>query len=180
MTAPALGSLTTTPARDMPGDVAPSTARALTDLGLLDTAGVVRIDPDLSDTEEFMKHYCIDPDSSANCVLVAGKRDGEQRVAGCMVLASTRADVNHVVRKELDVRKASFLPMDQAVEESGMEYGGITPLGLPGAWPVLIDSRVDACETVVIGSGLRRSKILLPGHALSVIPGSRILDGLGR
>lgn len=164
----------------MQSSLAPSTALALAQLGLLDTAGVVDIDPDLADTAEFMEHFGIDPDTSANCVLVAGKREGQQRIAACMVLASTRADVNTVVRKELDVRKASFLAMDQAVRDSGMESGGITPFGLPEEWPVLVDSRVDAADTVVIGSGLRRSKILLPGHALSVIPGSRILEGLAR
>lgn len=159
--------------------VASPTARALEALGLLDTAGVVEIDPDLSDTAEFMEHYGIAADVSANCVLVAGKRAGDRRVAACMVLASTRADVNNVVRKELDVRKASFLGQDEAVASTGMEYGGITPIGLPAEWRVLIDSCVDAAETVVIGSGLRKSKILLPGSALQAIDGSRILDDLG-
>lgn len=177
---PALGALTTAPAREMTGSIAPVTARALEALGLLDIAGVVDIDPDVSDTAAFMERYEVEPDTSANCVLVAGKREGEQRVAACMVLASTRADVNGVVRKELDVRKASFLGMEQAVRETEMEYGGITPIGVPATWSVLIDSRVDAAETVVIGSGVRRSKILLPGHALAAIPGSRILEGLGR
>ena len=64
--------------------------------------------------------------------MVAGRRDGEERVAACVVRADTRADVNNLVKRTLDVRKASFLPMDRAVEESGMEYGGITPVGLPG------------------------------------------------
>ncbi|GAB3568472.1 YbaK/EbsC family protein [Spelaeicoccus albus] len=177
---PTLGTLTTKPAGEMTDAIAPVTARALQALGLMETAGVVEIDPELSDTAAFMERYGVDPDTSANCVLVAGKREGQQRIAACMVLASTRADVNTVVRKELNVRKASFLPMDQAVADSGMEYGGITPLGLPEAWPVLIDARVDAADTVVIGSGVRRSKILLPGSALRAIPGSRILEGLGR
>jgi hypothetical protein len=48
-----------------------------------------------------------------------------------MVLATDRADVNRTVRKHLDVRKISFASMDEAVSRTGMEYGGITPIGLP-------------------------------------------------
>ena len=73
-------------------------------------------------------------------MLVAGKRGEDERVAACVVAASTFADVNKRVRKLLDVRKASFLPMDRAVADSGMEYGGITPVGLPGGYRVLVDS----------------------------------------
>ena len=76
--------------------------------------------------------YGISLDTGANCVVVGGRRDGEDRVAACLVRADTRADVNNLVKRTLDVRKASFLSMDRAVEESGMEYGGITPIGLPG------------------------------------------------
>ena len=64
-------------------------------------------------------------------MVVAGRRDGEERVAACVVRADTRADVNNLVKRVLDVRKASFLSMERAVEESGMEYGGITPVGIP-------------------------------------------------
>jgi prolyl-tRNA editing enzyme YbaK/EbsC (Cys-tRNA(Pro) deacylase) len=66
------------------------------------------------------------------------------------------------------------------VEATGMEYGGITPIGLPMDWPVLIDSRVVEAELVVIGSGVRRSKILLPGALLARLPGAEVLEGLGR
>ncbi len=83
-----------------------------------------------------------------------------------------------MVRRYLDVRKASFLPTEHAVELTGMEYGGITPIGLPPAWPVLVDSRVTAATTVVIGSGVRRSKILLPGELLGRLPGVEVISGL--
>jgi prolyl-tRNA editing enzyme YbaK/EbsC (Cys-tRNA(Pro) deacylase) len=76
------------------------------------------------------------------------------------------------------VRKASFAPMADAVEQTGMEYGGITPVGLPDGWPVLVDAAVAAAPAVVIGSGLRRSKLILPGAALGRLPGARVLDGL--
>jgi prolyl-tRNA editing enzyme YbaK/EbsC (Cys-tRNA(Pro) deacylase) len=98
------------------------------------------------------------------------------------VLATTRADVNGLVRRHLDARKASFAPMDLAVEETGMEYGGITPLGLPATWPLLVDAAVAAADSageVVVGSGVRRSKLLLPGAVLGRLPGAQVLDGLG-
>jgi prolyl-tRNA editing enzyme YbaK/EbsC (Cys-tRNA(Pro) deacylase) len=114
----------------------------------------------------------------ANCVVVGGKREGSERMAACVVLATTRADVNGVVRRYLDVRKASFLPMERAVTLTGMEYGGITPIGLPGDWPVLVDSRVIGIDVVVIGSGVRRSKILLPGPLFAQLPGVEVIDGL--
>lgn len=139
---------------------------------------VAPIDPDLADTAAFCAAYDVGPEVSANCVVVAGKREGEVRHAACMVLATTRADVNGAVRRHLDVRKASFLPMAEAVELSGMEYGGITPIGLP-PWPILVDAAVAATPWVVIGSGVRRSKIVLPGRRLGELPGAVVLDGLG-
>jgi prolyl-tRNA editing enzyme YbaK/EbsC (Cys-tRNA(Pro) deacylase) len=100
-------------------------------------------------------------------------------LAACVVLASTRADVNGAVRRYLDVRKASFLPMERAVGLTGMEYGGITPIGLPAGWPVLVDRRVAEADVVLIGSGARRSKILLPGVLLSRLPDAEVIDHLG-
>jgi prolyl-tRNA editing enzyme YbaK/EbsC (Cys-tRNA(Pro) deacylase) len=113
-------------------------------------------------------------------VVVAGKRAGEERFAACLVLATTRADVNGVVRKRLDVRKASFAPMDTAVSLTGMAYGGITPVGLPEEWPVLIDPAVASAPELVIGSGIRGSKLLISGAALVALPGAEVVEGLGR
>jgi prolyl-tRNA editing enzyme YbaK/EbsC (Cys-tRNA(Pro) deacylase) len=69
--------------------------------------------------------------------------------------------------------------MDTAVGESGMEYGGITPIGLPPGWPLLIDAAVADSPYVVIGSGRRRGKLLVPGKALAGLPGAVVLEGLG-
>lgn len=141
---------------------------------------VAPIDPDLADTAAFCDAYHVGLDVSANCVVVSGKRDGETRFAACLVLATTRADVNGVVRKLLDVRKASFAPMDLAVSETGMEYGGITPIGLPANWPIFIDAAVDTAPYVIIGSGVRHSKIALPGNALAALPNATVVESLGR
>jgi prolyl-tRNA editing enzyme YbaK/EbsC (Cys-tRNA(Pro) deacylase) len=113
-------------------------------------------------------------------VVVAGRRGDAVRYAACVVLATTRADVNGLVRKRLDARRASFAPMDEAVELTGMEYGGITPVGLPDGWLLLVDAAVAATPWVVVGSGLRRSKLVLPGAAVAALPGAETVEGLGR
>lgn len=141
---------------------------------------VAEIDPALADTAALCEHYDLPLDTSANCVVVTGKRAGQQRWAACVVLATTRADVNGVVRRWLDVRKASFAAQDDAVERTGMEYGGVTPLGLPAEWALLLDPAVADADMLVIGSGLRRSKLLVPGELLAALPGAAIVDGLGR
>jgi prolyl-tRNA editing enzyme YbaK/EbsC (Cys-tRNA(Pro) deacylase) len=145
-----------------------------------DQVWVAPIDPDLADTAAFCEAYGIGLEQSANCVIVAGRRGDVTRYAACVVLATTRADVNGAVRRLLDARKASFAPMDDAVRLTGMEYGGITPIGLPKDWPVLVDSRVVAMPHVVIGSGVRHSKIAIAGPALGALPGAEVIEGLAR
>ena len=132
MDLPRIGSLTSLPALEHPHLLAPSVAEALAVWPHAGEAAVVEIDPDLADTAAMTEAYGTPLEAGANCVVVSGRRDGEERVAACVVRADTRADVNNLVKRTLDVRKASFLSMDRAVAESGMEYGGITPVGLPG------------------------------------------------
>ena len=175
-----VGRLTSVPAASAQELVGVPTLAALERLDLLADVGVVEIDPDLSDTARNQEAYDLPPETLANCVVVAGKREGVEKVAACMVLASTRADVNNVVRRRLDVRKATFLARDDAVERTGMEYGGITPIGLPDEWPVLVDAAVASQPVLVIGSGVRRSKLLLPGHVLAALPAAETVELLGR
>ncbi|MFI6324001.1 YbaK/EbsC family protein [Nonomuraea sp. NPDC050556] len=137
---------------------------------------VAEIDADLADTAAFCEMYGVSLDESANCVVVAAKRGGEVRYAACMVLATMRVDVNGVVRRHLDARRASFAPMAEAVELTGMEYGGITPIGLPDGWPILVDAAVAAHPRVVVGSGVRRSKLALSGAALTGLKGAEVID----
>ncbi|ARF58951.1 YbaK/EbsC family protein [Streptomyces gilvosporeus] len=140
----------------------------------------VDTDPAIADTELLVAHYgSWLVEQSANCVVVAGKRGGEVTLAACLVLSHTRVDVNGTVRRQLGARKASFAPMDTAVGGSGMEYGGITPIGLPVGWPVLVDAAVADTPYVLIGSGGRRGKLIVPGKALAELPGVTVLEGLG-
>ena len=142
-------------------------------------ARVVPIDPGHSDTGALNARYSLDPEATGNCVLVAGRRTGQERIAACVVRATDSADVNHVVKRRIDVRKASFLPVERAVQMSGMEYGGITPVGLPGDWRLLIDAAVAGRDTVLIGSGVRHSKLLVPGALLVALPGAERVEDLG-
>lgn len=178
-----IGNLAAVPALDRTDLLAPAVAQALASLAgklALDEVGVAEIDPALADTAAFCQRYGVSPAESANCVVVAGRRDGVSRMAACMVLATTRADVNGLVKRELDVRKASFAPTDVAVELTGMQYGGITPIGLPEDWPIYVDAAVAGTPRVIIGSGIRGSKLTLPGAALASLPGAVVLPGLGR
>jgi prolyl-tRNA editing enzyme YbaK/EbsC (Cys-tRNA(Pro) deacylase) len=141
---------------------------------------VAPIDPGLADTAEFCAAYGVGLEISANCVIVAGSRAGLTRYAAVVVLATTRADVNGVVRRHLDVRKCSFASTADAVDRTGMEYGGITPIGLPADWPILVDARVAATPHVIVGSGVRHSKIAVAGPALGALPGAEVIDGLAK
>jgi prolyl-tRNA editing enzyme YbaK/EbsC (Cys-tRNA(Pro) deacylase) len=136
---------------------------------------VSAIDPELADTAAFCEHYDIGLDISANCVVVEARRAERTWHAACVVLATTRADVNGVVRKHLGARKISFASMDTAVSLTGMEYGGITPVGLPADWPILIDENVVDQERVIIGSGIRGSKLLVDTKVLASLPNAEVL-----
>ena len=177
-TPPVLGSLTWLPAAHHPELLGAPVAAALSQLA--GPAWVAEIDDELADTAAFTEAYGVPLAASANCVVVATRRAGQTSLAACVVLATTRADVNGVVRRHLGARKASFAPQDVAVAESGMAYGGITPVGLPSSWPVLVDAAVAASDLVVIGSGTRGSKLAVPGAVLAALPSAEVLDGLGQ
>lgn len=184
-TPPTLGDLAWAPALERPGLLADPvraalTAWAETDPRVAGLVAVAEIDPDHAETATLNDVHGLPPEASANCVLVAGRRGEEERLAACVVPATTYADVNKRVRKLLDVRKASFLPTDRAVAESGMEYGGITPVGLPAAYRVLVDARFEQEGTLALmGSGVRRSKLLMPGPLLCALPGAEVVQDLG-
>src|SRR3954454_9302967 len=166
------------PALDRPDLLAPPVAAALASWPRAGEVLVAPIDPELADTAAFCAAYDVRLEMSANCVVVAAKRGGDVRYAACMVLATTRAEVNGVVRRHLAARTASFAAMDDAVRLTGMEYGGITPIGLPAEWPVLVDAAVVDAGRVIVGSGIRGSKLELPGSALVELPSALVLAGL--
>jgi len=175
-------SLELQPALEHPELLAAPVAAALRalDPALAAQVEVAPIDATLADTAAFCAAYGVGLDVSANCVIIAGTRGDVTRYAACMVLATARLDVNGVVRKLLDARKASFAPMEDAVGLGGMEYGGITPIGLPDDWAVYVDARVAALPSAIVGSGIRGSKLQLPGAVLAALPHAEVIDDLAK
>ncbi|MFA6601938.1 MAG: YbaK/EbsC family protein [Candidatus Paceibacterota bacterium] len=160
--------------------VAKSTATLLTSIPEVDQGvSVAEIDPTFSDTAAFCTNYGIDPGQTVNCVIIKATRAEKTWYAACLIFGNTRADVNGLVRRHLDARKASFAPMDEAVNLTGMEYGGITAVGLPIEWPILIDKAVAEASQVVIGSGIRSSKLVVSGKFMASLPNAVVLENLG-
>jgi prolyl-tRNA editing enzyme YbaK/EbsC (Cys-tRNA(Pro) deacylase) len=168
-----VGTLDWQPALDHPELVARPVKEAIAELGV--ECFVAAIDPSKADTAEFCAAYEVPLEVSANCVVVAGRRAELSVMAACLVRATDRADVNRVIRKRLEVRKISFAGMDDAVRETGMEYGGITPIGLPPSWPILVDQAVAELDMIIIGSGIRGSKIAIGGTSAGNLPNAEIL-----
>ena len=175
-----LGTLQIVPVLQRLDLVATPVSAALQVLPRADEVGVAEIDASLSDTAAFCDHYHVGLDHAANCVVLEAKRGDTSRFVACVILATTRADINGLVRRTLDARKVSFAPMDQAVAQTGMEYGAITPVGLPPEWTILIDKAVVDTDHVIIGGGVRGSKLAVPGSFLATLPNAQVLDGLGQ
>ncbi len=178
MSLPTVAALAPVGVTERPDLLADPVRSALADWPHSGRVGVVEIDPGLADTAAMSEAYAVPMNLSANCVVVMGRRGGEERIAACVVLADMRADVNDVVRRLLEVRKASFLSMERAIDEAGMEYGGITPVGLPTHWRLLVAPEVLAASVVVIGSGVRRSKLVLPGALVAELPRAEVVERL--
>ena len=172
------GRLAPLPAREHPELLADPVARALSVSA--PSALVAAIDPAFADTEALCAKYGVPMEASANAVVVRGTRAGVERHAVCMTLAHRRVDVNGLVRRRLEARKASFAPMDYAVEVTGMEYGGITPVGVPADWPIWVDGAVADSDWLCIGSGIRGSKLFLSAADLLALPSAERVDGLAR
>jgi prolyl-tRNA editing enzyme YbaK/EbsC (Cys-tRNA(Pro) deacylase) len=172
-------SLTYHTALSRPDLLAPPVEAALRALPWADQVQVTAIDPTLSDTARFCAAYGISLEESVNCVVIVAKRGADVTYAACMIAATMRANVNGLVRQHLGARKASFGPVDVVTSMTGMEYGGITPIGLPQSWPVLVDDVVAKVPSVIIGAGIRGAKLRLPGSLLAELPGAEVLPGLG-
>ena len=139
---------------------------------------IIPCDPDLADTAAFCEHYGYALEDSANTIVVVGKTDPPV-FAACVVLATTRLDVNEAVRKRLGTRKASFADADQTREMTGMAIGGVTPIGLPQGLPLWIDASVMERERIILGGGSRDRKVHAPPAILTAL-GAEVVEGLAR
>lgn len=137
------------------------------------------IDPEHAGGADFCKQYGIPISEGANCIIVEASRADTLTLAACLVPVNcSRTDFNGIVRKELNARRVSVAPLDEVLRMTQMEYGSITVIGLPESWPILIDSSFVSVQRLVIGSGLKKSKLSLPGSALTELPNVKILNGL--
>lgn len=148
--------------------------------GELDRIGaryeILPCDPALADTAAFCAHYGIAPSQSANTIVVASR--SEPKVwAACVVLATTRLDVNRKMRELLGVRRLSFASAEETVARTGMMVGGVTPFGIRDM-PIYVDARIPRLEDVVLGGGSRSCKIRVSPAALLSLPGAEAVEGL--
>ena len=155
----------------------PAVAAALAELDIAHEA--LPCDAELADTALFCERYGHALEDSANALLVGSTR-GEPVHALCVALATTRLDVNRVVRKRLGVRRLSFVDPALTRALTGMELGGVTPFGLPAGLPLWIDARVMGRERVVLGGGNRTSKLVVAPGALLRAPGAEVVEGLAK
>jgi prolyl-tRNA editing enzyme YbaK/EbsC (Cys-tRNA(Pro) deacylase) len=149
-------------------------------IGALDRLGVryemIAIDPAFADTAAFCERYGYPADRAGNTIVVASKKEPRQ-YAACVVLATTRLDVNHAVRDLMGVSKLSFASADETKAVTGMEIGGVTVFGLPEGQPLYVDERVMALDWMILGSGGRNGKVKTSPEVFRRL-GARVVRGL--
>lgn len=149
--------------------------------GALESSGaaheIIDCDPSLADTADFCAHYGYSPDISANAILVRTKT-GEEKYALCVVLATTRLNVNHTVRKKFPARKVSFASADETRARTGMEIGGVTPVATPEDLPIWVDAAVMRCDKIVLGGGGRDTKIIVDPSFFETQPAAEVVEDL--
>lgn len=141
---------------------------------------VGEIDPQFMGGKELSEHYGIDPDQCANCVIVEAMRGENSQFVAIVIPVGYRADLNGVIRKHLNARKISLAPLDKVLQETGMEFGSITPFGLPDSWKILIDNALLSNEKIIVGGGKQISKLLLPTSVFSMLPNAEIIPGISK
>ena len=138
---------------------------------------VVECDPDYADTFPYCEKYGVALEDAANTILVASKRP-RGKMAACVLLATTRLDVNHRVKQVMGVSRLSFATGELTREVTGMEIGGVNPFGLEGDLPLLIDAAVMERPEVLLGAGVRNAKIFAHPKILSLLPNASVVEGL--
>ena len=154
---------------------APDVRAALDALGV--PYEILPIDPAFADTAAFCARYGYPPERSCNTIVVASKKE-PKRFGVCVVPATRRLDVNHAVRRVMDVPRASFATAEEMKEHTGMEVGGVTPLALPEGWPLYVDASLMALDWLVVGGGGRDFKVKTSPELFTRL-GAQVVEGLG-
>jgi prolyl-tRNA editing enzyme YbaK/EbsC (Cys-tRNA(Pro) deacylase) len=153
----------------------PAVEKALADYGIAHE--VLACDAELADTAAFCEHYGVSLEQAANTILVASRKVDPPKYAICVVLGTTRLDVNKTVREKLGVKRLSFADAETTVEVTGMLIGGVTAIGTQGI-PIYVDSAVMQQSEVIMGGGNRTSKLRLDPQELVKLPGVEVIEGL--
>jgi prolyl-tRNA editing enzyme YbaK/EbsC (Cys-tRNA(Pro) deacylase) len=151
----------------------PNVQRAADSLGV--RYEVLECNPEWADTDVFCSNYNIPRDHAANAILIASKSEPKQ-YAVCLVLATTKIDVNHAVSKLMGVKRLSFAPAEETMAVTGQAIGGVTVFGLPDAMPLYIDRRITEKDYVIVGGGNRSTKMKLPPAELQKIPNATVAE----
>lgn len=151
------------------------TLAALAGLGL--PYELIPCDPEYADTGPFCERYGYPPERAANTIIVASKKEPKQ-YAACVVLATTRLDVNHAVRDLLGVAKLSFATAEEMAQLTGMKVGGVTVFGLPDGIPLYVDARVMSLDWVILGTGGRNGKIKVSPEVFRRLASTRVVENL--
>ncbi len=143
------------------------------------TYDVLACDPSLADTAVFCEHYNFKPSQAANTILVASRKIEPTKYVVCVVLATTRLDVNKKVCQIMGVKRASFADGETTKQLTNMEIGGVTAVGIENL-PIYVDSAVMGQKQVVMGGGNRSSKLLLDPAELKKLPNATVVSGLAK
>ncbi|MBQ6334484.1 MAG: hypothetical protein IJI46_05410 [Erysipelotrichaceae bacterium] len=145
-----------------------------------DKVMVAAIDPAYADGQLLHEHYETPLEWELNCIVVEGRRGDNVKYAAILLPYGKRVNTGSIVRQKLDAKKVSFADLNYVIEKTGMEFGSITPVGLPEDWFILIDEEVFAQETIIIGGGLVSTKIIMSSYILKDLPNVHIMHGLAK
>jgi len=166
-----------------PALVAPSVLKAVENWQgqtARDEIKVAEIDPALCGGNELFAHYNLDPLEGANCLVVEAKRGDNKTLCACLAPVGFKMDLGGVLRKHVNARIVSMAPLDFVLEATQMEHGSVTPVGLPPEWRIFIDANLKDTKRLIVGGGLKKSKLQLPLTALLELPQAELLEGLGK
>ena len=153
----------------------PNVVEALASLAI--THEIIPCDPAFADTAEFCREYGYPLETSANTIIVTSTR-GEKIYSACLVQASTKLNVNHVVKRLMGASRLSFASADETRELTGMEIGGVTVFGLPVGLPLYADEALKSQPYIIVGSGNRMSKVKIIPTDLAKIPNCSFINDL--
>lgn len=147
---------------------------------LIDQFKVARIDPKYANDPRLDDVYEVDPYLRLKCIVFMGVRRKVDKYAAVVVQNPYKVDSGSLLHHAMDVSKVSFGNLDDVIKQTDMEFGSITPVGVPEFYQILIDSRVKKIPDVILGSGQVNSKLMTTLQALESLPNARYVDGLAK